>query len=128
MTDISLTFGPYDYSSPIGGDQPLKTRLVTIAQNATVIAPYSVLGHVTGSDSYALAASAATDGSANPSAVSTSMPIDATAGPVQAWVYFEGEFADRLLVYGVGHTAVTVETAFRDANSQLYIRQLPIFG
>ena len=69
------------------------------------------------------AIAAATDGSAAPKCILAD-DADATSADIGAPAYFEGEFAHEKLTYGAGHTATTVEQAFRDADAQIYLRSI----
>ena len=47
--------------------------------------------------------------------------LSASGGDVQALVYFSGAFADSALSFGTGHTAASVETAWRAAQAPLFV-------
>lgn len=99
-------------------DYPIVTRRVTIAAGAD-LAPGAVLGLITASGKYALSASAAGNGSQTPKAILMTAAAAATAD-ADAIVYLSGTFASDLLTFGAGHTAATVEAAFRAAQAPLF--------
>ncbi len=76
-----------------------------------------------GSGKWKLAVAAALDGSAVPRAI-LSEDLDASDDDVTGPAYFEGEFASEMLTYGAGHTAATVEAAFRAAGQAIYLKSV----
>jgi hypothetical protein len=74
-----------------------------------------------GTGKYKLAAAAAADGSQGACAILV-RDTDASAGDKKASVYITGEFAKNKLVFGVGHTAVTVEASLKALN--IYLRDV----
>lgn len=104
------------------GDYPVAVRTVTIASGQSYLRG-TVLGRITASDKYTASLSAAADGSEDPIAV-LAVNVDATAGDVQTRIYTSAEFDASRMIVGAGHTAATVEAAFRNAGSSLYVRQL----
>lgn len=68
-------------------------------------------------------ATAAVDGSEEPDCI-LAVAVDATSGDVQAPAYEEGQFAAEMLTYGTGHTATTVEAAFRAKNKAIYLKSI----
>lgn len=104
----------------IAGDYPVAHRTVTIAAGANLVRG-AVLGRVTNDDQYKLSASGASDGSQHPVAV---LAEDAAAaeGTVTAPVYVSGEFAADKLVFGTGHTKVTVEASWRQNSHPMFVR------
>lgn len=75
-------------------------------------------------DKYALSLAAATDGSQVPVAV-LGIDCDASLGDKSTTGYFAGEFNAAKLALGTGHTAASVEAAFRVGNVPIAIRTLP---
>ncbi|WP_248447269.1 head decoration protein [Sinorhizobium meliloti] len=113
------TFAPNDL---LVSDVPVITRNVTIASGQNLVRG-AVLGNVTASDKYILSAAAAADGSEDPALV-LAFDVDASAGDVVSAAYASGAFDSTKLILGAGHTAATVEAAFRKAGAPLYVRVL----
>lgn len=78
-----------------------------------------------GSGKWKKAVAAAVDGSATPKAI-LAEDLDATAADVVGPAYREGEFAHEMLTYGAGHTAVTVEAAFRANAQPIYLKSIGV--
>ncbi|MQV37540.1 head decoration protein [Sinorhizobium meliloti] len=112
------TFAPNDL---LVSDVPVITRNITIVSGQN-LKRGAVLGNITASDKYTLSASAAADGSEEPALV-LAFDVDASAGDVVA-AYASGAFDSTKLTLGAGHTAATVEAAFRKAGAPLYVRVL----
>lgn len=74
-------------------------------------------------DKYALSLAAALDGSQTPAAV-LAVDCDASAGDKSTTAYFGGEFNAAKMTFGTGHTATSVEAAFRKANVPIAVRVL----
>lgn len=94
----------------IAGDFPLRTIDVTISsgQNLTRGA---LLGKITSGGEFILSLSAAGDGSQTPAAI-LAKDVDASGGDVAGVpVYVSGDFNERALTYGTGHTADSVRDA-----------------
>jgi hypothetical protein len=66
---------------------------------------------------------AAVDGSEKPFAV-LAADVDATDADRAAPYYVSGEFATSKMTFGAGHTADTVEDAFRDNNTPIFLKVL----
>ncbi len=113
------TFAPNDL---LVSDVPVITRNITIASGQN-LKRGAVLGVITASDKYVLSAAAAADGSEVPSLV-LAFDVDASAADVVAAAYASGAFDSTKLILGAGHTAATVEAAFREASAPLYVRVL----
>ncbi|MBD9621883.1 head decoration protein [Ensifer sp. ENS06] len=113
------TFAPNDL---IVSDVPVVTRNVTIASGQN-LKRGAVIGNITASDKYILSASAAADGSQTPGLV-LAIDCDASAGDVVAAAYAGAGLDASKLILGAGHTAATVEAAFRKAGAPLYVRTL----
>lgn len=112
----------YDPNGLLAGDFPVATRTITLksGQNLTRGA---VIG-MDDADKFLLSLAAAADGSEVPSAV-LAIDCDASGGDKTTQAYFTGEFNDAKLTYGTGHTAATVNAAFRDAAAPMFVRVLP---
>ncbi len=112
----------YDPNGLIAGDFPVATSNVTIlsGQNLTRGA---VVGRVTASGKYILSLSAANDGSQTPAGI-LAIDCHADGADKTAAVYFAGEFNAAKCTIGTGHTAASVEAAFRAAGSPLFLRTL----
>lgn len=117
-----MATGTYDPNGLFAGDAPINDDKIVLVsgQNLTRGA---VLGKITASGKYKLSASAAGDGSEVPLAV-LSFDVDASAGDKDCRAYFTGEFNKDKLSFGAGHTADTVNAAFRAAGASLFIRSL----
>jgi len=116
---VSKVSESFDPNGLLGGDFPRQARVVTLASSAALVAG-AVLGRITSGGKYLLSASGASDGSQTPTAV-LAEAADASGGDVQALVYFSGAFADSALSFGTGHTAASVETAWRAAQAPLFV-------
>lgn len=104
------TEGTYSPDNLIAGDAPLRAEDVTI-ENGQNLTRGAVLGKVTGSGEYKLSATAAGDGSETPVAI-LAKDTDASGGAVEAPVYIAGDFNERSLTLGTGHTLASVKAAF----------------
>lgn len=112
----------YDPTPLIAGDYPLKSEPVVVASGQT-LAEGAVIGKVTATQKYVLSLAGAVDGSEVPRGV-LAVAVDAAAGDVTGPAYFSGAFAEEKMVFGTGHTAATVRTAWRDASAPLFIETL----
>lgn len=122
---VSVATETYDPNGLRAGDYPVYGRKVTIASSAALEAG-AVLGRITSGGKYILSASGAGDGSQTPSAI-LAEAADASGGDVEALVYLAGDFAADKLSFGTGHTATTVETAFRAAQAPIFVTtRLPL--
>ncbi|WEZ84584.1 head decoration protein [Rhizobium sp. 32-5/1] len=103
-------------------DVPVVTRNITILSGQNLLRG-AVLGNITASDKYILSLAGASDGSQVPALV---LAIDANASgsDLVSSAYAGGAFDSTKLIYGTGHTAVTVEAAFRKEGAPLYVRVL----
>lgn len=105
----------------VGHNDVVDDKIVLITgQN---LARGAVLGKITASGKYTLSASGASDGSEAPVCV-LAFAVDATAADKDCRAYFTGEFDGVKLVYGTGHTAATVNAAFRAAGQAIFVRTL----
>lgn len=94
----------------IAGDFPLRTIDVTIL-SGEVRTRGALLGKITASSKYKLSASAAGDGSQTPAGI-LAIDVDASGGDVVGVpVYVSGDFNERAVVFGTGHTADSVREA-----------------
>lgn len=112
----------YDPNGLIAGDFPRLTRTITLKQGQN-LKRGAVIGE-DGSDKFLLSLSAASDGSQAPKAV-LAIDCDASGGDKQTKAHFTGEFNKSKLTFGAGHTAASVEAAFRDAGQAIAIHDLP---
>src|SRR5215471_5857061 len=92
----------------IAGVHPLVTDTVTITGGVKLLRG-SLLGQVTASGGYKLAAAGATDGSQNPVAVLAD-DADASAADVSGGIYLAGEFNANAMTFGAGITAAAVKS------------------
>lgn len=113
---------PYDPNGIIVGPFPVQTSGATIGESADLTAG-AVLGRITASGKYILSASAASDGSQTPVAIlTTDAAVD--AADAEAIILLTGEVDGAKLNFGAGHTAASVEAAFRAAGRSLFIRNV----
>ncbi|APO74263.1 phage lambda head decoration protein D [Rhizobium etli 8C-3] len=115
----TATYAPNDL---LVSDVPVIVRKITLLSGQN-LKRGAVLGNITASDKYTLSASAAADGSQVPSAV-LAFDVDASAGDVDCDAYFSAAFDSTKLILGAGHTAASVEAAFRKEGAPLYVRVL----
>lgn len=115
----TATFAPNDL---LVSDVPVVTRNITIASGQN-LKRGAVIGAITASDKYIKSLAAAEDGSQTPALV-LAHDVDATAADVVGAAYASGAFDASKLDIGAGHTAATVEKAFRTAGAPLYVRTL----
>ncbi len=94
-----------------GGDYPVATDTVTIKQGEVRLRG-AVLGKITATGKYILSASAAVDGSQNPTVVLL-QDVDATAADQLAPVLTSGEVNEYALILGAGHTVASIKDALR---------------
>ena len=103
------------------GDFPVAVRVVTIAGGQGVLKRGTVLGETSGK--FLVSASASSDGSEVPSMV-LAIDVDTTSGDVITDAYSSGTFDAAKLIYGAGHTAASVESAWRKASAPLFLNNL----
>lgn len=115
----TASFAPNDL---LVGDYPVATRTVTYLAGALYVRG-TVLGEITASKKVTTSLSAAGDGSEVPRLVAA-YDVDATGGDVVAQAYASGGFDASKMTFGTGHTATTVEAAFRKDGAPLYVRTL----
>jgi len=75
-------------------------------------------------DKYALSLAAAVDGSQVPVAI-LAIDCDASESDKSTTAFFSGEFNAAKCTIGTGHTAASVESAFRKAGAPIALRTLP---
>lgn len=95
----------------VGGEFPIRFFTVMLAAGQ-VLEEGSVLGEVTANEEYKLSATAAADGSEDPSVVLWE-DVDTTDGPVAAEVMLTGDLRSAELTLGEGHTIESVRKALR---------------
>lgn len=118
-----MTTETYDPNGLFAGDFPIVTRKVTLL-SGQVQPRGAVLGRITASDKYILSLSGASDGSQVPRLI-LAEAYDATGADKEVAAYDSGEFNGDKLTYGTGHTAATVEAAFRQNGASIFVRTLP---
>jgi hypothetical protein len=102
------------------GDLQIVADGITLASGQNLVRG-AVLGMITATKKYVLSLTAAVDGSQNPVAV-LGIDCNATAGDVSTTALFMGEFNAAKCVFGAGHTAATVNAAFRAQSTPIFIR------
>ncbi|HEJ5828900.1 TPA: head decoration protein [Pseudomonas aeruginosa] len=102
----------------LAGDFPIIKEPGVIAAGQ-VLTRGAVLGRLTASGEYQLAASAATDGSQTPVAI-LDEDIDTSAGPAPGVLMLTGEVRSDALHLGTGHTIGSVSEALRPLS--LFVR------
>ena len=103
-------------------DVPVVTRNITLISGQN-LKRGAVLGNITASDKYTLSLSASGDGSQVPALV-LAIDGDASGGDLVVAAYAGGAFDASKLILGTGHTAASVEAAFRKEGAPLYVRTL----
>lgn len=109
----------YDPNGLIVGDFPVQTAGAVIGAGANLTAG-AVLGRLA-NGSYIRSVAAANDGSEVPVAILLTDAAAASA-TADAIILLTGEVDAAKLNFGAGHTAATVETAFRAAGRSLFLR------
>ncbi len=121
----------FDFTSLFAGEFPVRQRTVTLASGSNAVGTPlprgALLGRVTASDKYIPCLKTATDGSQVPAAV-LAADTDASAGDVSTAAYFEGEFAGEIMTFDPSWTIPTLQAAFRQAASAIYVRSVGILG
>ena len=112
----------YDPNGLIVGPYPVMTDAATIG-TAADLTKGAVLGRITASGKYIRSVAAAEDGSEEPVAVLLTDAAAASAD-AEALILLSGEVDAAKLNFGAGHTAATVETAFRAAGRALFVRNV----
>jgi len=113
------TFAPNDL---LVSDVPVITRNITLISGQN-LKRGAVIGNITASDKYTLSLSASNDGSQAPGLV-LAIDADASGGDLVTAAYASGAFDSTKLTLGAGHTAASVEAAFRKEGAPLYVRVL----
>ena len=113
------TFTPGDL---LCNDYPVQTMHVVLTTGT--LERGAVLGRITASGKYKLAASASTDGSEVPALV-LAVPTDASAGEVTTSAYVSGAFDRARLIYGAGIDDDATEAAFRKASAPMFVKKVP---
>jgi hypothetical protein len=115
----TATYAPNDL---LVSDVPVVTRNITLITGQNLLRG-AVLGQITASGKYNLSLAAAVDGSEDPALV-LAHDCDATGADKVCAAYASAAFESTKLILGAGHTATSVERAFRDAGAPLYVRVL----
>lgn len=105
------SLGTYQPDNLVGGGFPLQTATVTIIEGQN-LERGAVLGKIPASGKCNLSLAAAVDGSEDVYAI-LAQDVDATAADKTGLVYLTGQFNDRALTFGAGHTAASTRDAFR---------------
>ena len=113
----------YDPNGLLAGEKPILQRAIVLSSGQN-LKRGAVLGRITATDEYVLSLTASNDGSEVPAGV-LAIDCDATAADKNTTAFFSGEFNAAKLVFGTGHTAATVEAAFRKAGLPMAVRTLP---
>lgn len=106
-----MTTNQHPESSILAGDFPRRYLTVTIAA-AQVLASGAVLGEVTASGEYKLAASASADGSESPTVVLADA-VDTTDGAAPATVMLTGDVRGSAVTLGTGTTLDAARKSLR---------------
>lgn len=112
----------YDPNGLIVGPYPQMTAGAVIG-TAADLTRGAVLGRITASGKYILSLAAAGDGSEVPVAILLTDAAAASAD-AEALIMLSGEVDAAKLSFGTGHTAATVETAFRLSGRPLFLRNV----
>jgi hypothetical protein len=123
----------FDPTSLFAGGDDFAHRNITVKSGSTVnsttpLPRGTVLGRITATDKYIPSVATASDGSQVPACILADDSTDPSLGDVVAPAYFQGEFADGKLTFDSGWTSATLEAAFRQAGSQIYIRTIYPLG
>lgn len=110
MADMTTTNHP-DRNGLLAGDFPRRFMTITIA-SGQALAAGAVLGEVSASSEYRLAASAADDGSETPSVVLWD-DVDTSEGAVEAEALIAGDVRASKLSLGEGITVAAAREALR---------------
>lgn len=108
-----MEVGTYTPDNLIAGQTSLVTDSVTVAASDSLVRG-SVLGKITADGKFILSASAAADGSQTPSVVLAEDCDASVADVTNVAVYVKGEFNEKALTLGTGHTTATIKEPLRD--------------
>ncbi|MBK3798265.1 head decoration protein [Azospirillum brasilense] len=106
-----VTAATYVPDQLIAGRFPLTTDTVTLAAGQN-LPRGAVLGVITSTGKFRLSAAASTDGSQTPAAILVD-GVNATNGDTLAGVYLTGEFNQRAVIFGAGHSVSSTKEALR---------------
>lgn len=115
---------PYQTVSSYTPDRLIAGLTQIVTENMVLLAGQvlnrgTLIGRITASGKATIATAAATDGSQNPYGILLDY-YDATAGDLGGCgVMVKGEFNDNAVIFGAGHTVLTVHDALRDAGIYL---------
>ncbi len=107
----------YQPDNLIGGNTQLVSETGILAAGQALLRG-ALLGRITASRKVTLSTAAATDGSQTPYGILYD-DYDATAGDVACGYHVKGEFNERAITLGAGHTLATVKDALRAAGIYL---------
>lgn len=116
--DFNPSFGAktaIEYDDLIAGDNvgPVTDGRITVVSGAGVLVRGTLLGKITTGGKYQTSLSGASDGSQTPVAILAN-DVDASAADVtNVLVYTSGEFNERAITFGTGHTAASTRDALR---------------
>lgn len=116
--DFNPSFGAktaIEYDDLIAGDNvgPVTDGRITVVSGAGVLVRGTLLGKITTGGKYQTSLSGASDGSQTPVAILAN-DVDASAADVtNVLVYTSGEFNERAITFGAGHTAASTRDALR---------------
>ncbi len=124
---MSTTYPAYDPTALIAGDFPVRSRVLTVASGANaagaILPRGTLLGRVTATDKYIACVKTASDGSQVPAAV-LAADVDASVADVMTPGYQTGEFAFEEMTVDASWTLTTLQAAFRQAISPIFIRSV----
>lgn len=95
----------------IAGDNPVVTRSITLVSGQN-LARGSVVGIITASGKYTLAAAALSNGAQTPNAI-LAEDVDASAGDKTTLVYEKGTFNEGAITIGAGLTLASIREGLR---------------
>jgi len=115
--------GDFDNTSLFADDVPY-THIsgVLLDQNANLLRG-TVLGRITTGGKWTVSLSAAVDGSQVPRGI-LAYDVPDPGSDFTVAIYDQGSFVSEKLIYGTGHTAVTVEAALRAASINIRLKSV----
>jgi hypothetical protein len=113
----------FDNVSMFADDVPYTHINGVLANPAADMKRGSVLGRITANGKWTLSLSAAGDGSAVPRGI-LAYDVPNQGADFTVAIYDQGSFVPEKLTYGTGHTAATVEAAWRAASINLRMKSV----